>query len=202
MIAFRWPLLAACLLLAGCSERSFRAPSLDADGAARQALAEYDADKDGALAGPELEKCPGLKAGLRVLDTNKDGKINADELTARIRKYQTDNLGLYSVYVDVTLDGKSLGDAVVTLVPEKFMGSGVKQAQGTTSAAGSAELRMEGAERSGVHPGVYRIEVSKKDAGGQEMIPSKYNTSTTLGIEVGMGSRVLQEAVELKLSKR
>ncbi len=84
----------------------------------------------------------------------------------------------------------------------RIMGSGVKQAQGTTSAAGSAELRLEGAERSGVHPGVYRSEVSKKDAAGQETIPSKYDTSTTLGTEVGMGSRVLQEAVELKLSKR
>lgn len=188
--------------LVGCADRDLRVPPLDPDGAADQALAEYDADRDGAIAGPELDKCPGLKAGRRALDTNKDGRITADEIAARLRKYQEDQSGLYAVYVDVVLDDDSLGDATVTLVPEKFMGPGIKSAKGTTSTGGGTDLQVEGAPRPGVHPGIYRIEVSRKDANGQETLPSRYNTQTTLGVEVGVGSPVLQQGLGLKLSSR
>jgi hypothetical protein len=38
-----------------------------------------------------------------------------------------------------------------------------------------------------VQPGLYRVEVSKM-VNGKETIPSKYNTETTLGVEVAQES--------------
>jgi hypothetical protein len=175
---------------------------MDADAAARRALRDYDADKDGAIAGPELAKCPGLRDGLARIDTNKDRRITADELAARLRQYEADKAGLLYLTVAVTLDGKALADAVVTLVPETFMASGVKPAKGITRASGSCELQIEGKEYPGVHPGIFRIEVSKKDAGGRETIPARYNTQTTLGIEAGRGNPDIFHGLVLPLSSR
>ncbi|MCI0463950.1 MAG: hypothetical protein L0Z62_44015 [Gemmataceae bacterium] len=201
----RWLAVAAGLgvaVLGGCSDRAVLVPPMDADGAANRALREYDADKDGALAGPELAQCPGLKDGLVRMDTNKDRRITADELAARLRQYEADMAGLLYLNAALTLDGKPLADAVVTLVPEKFMAAGIKPAQGTTRASGSCEFQIEGKEYPGIHPGIFRIEVSKKDASGQETIPAKYNTQTTLGIEAGKGNPDIFHGLVLQLSSR
>ena len=45
----------------------------------------YDANKDDFLDAKELEKAPGLKAALRNVDANHDGKISAGEIAARLR---------------------------------------------------------------------------------------------------------------------
>jgi EF hand len=205
MVPSRWPAVAFGLFVAvagGCSDRTVRVPSMDPTGAANRALREYDADKDGALAGAELAKCPGLKDGLARIDTNGDGRITADELAARLRQYEADKAGLLYLNAAVTLDGKPLADAVITLVPEKFMASGVKPAKGVTGASGSCEFQIEGKEYPGIHPGIFRIEVSKKDARGEETIPAKYNTQTTLGIEAGKGNPHLFQGLMLPLSSR
>jgi hypothetical protein len=205
MCTSRWPALAAGLFLAcvgGCSDRTVHVPSMDPEGAANRALRDYDADRDGALAGPELAKCPGLKDGLARMDTNKDGRLVADELAARLRQYEADKAGLLYLNVGVTLNGKPLADAVLTLVPETFMASGIKPAKGTTRAGGSCEFQIEGNEYPGIHPGIYRIKVSKKDASGQETIPAKYNTQTTLGIEAGRGNPDIFHGLVLQLSSR
>jgi len=56
------------------------------------------------------------------------------------------------------------GDAVVTLVPEKFMGSGVKQAQGTTSAAGSDRAVVQRLEALGSDESPSVIQVRRDEA--------------------------------------
>jgi hypothetical protein len=91
---------------------------------------------------------------------------------------------------------------VVTVVPEKFMAPGVRPARGVTSAGGSCEFQIEGKEYPGLHPGIFRIEVSKKDAGGRETVPAKYNTQTTLGIEAGRGNPDLFHGLVIQLSSR
>jgi EF hand len=177
-------------------------PSLDPSGAGDAALAEYDANRDGALAGDELEKCPGLKEGLKRIDANKDGRLTAEEIAQRIRQVQVQKAGLAPLSVAVTLDGKPLTGATVSFVPEKFMGSGVKPAVGTTDEGGALQPQTEGVPIAGVQPGVFRIEVSKKDAAGTETVPARFNSDTTLGVEVGAGAPFLVQGLELSLSNR
>jgi hypothetical protein len=176
---------------------------MDPEGAARRALAEYDANKDGFLSYDELDQCPGLKAGRAWLDTNKDKRLSADEIATRVRSYLDDKAGLLALVIQFSLDGKPLKDAEVTLVPESFLGSAVKPAQGKTNAGGACvQFHTEGAAFPGVHPGVFRIVVSKKDAGGKELVPAKYNTQTTLGVEARSGNPAVANGLELNLSSR
>jgi hypothetical protein len=180
------PLLVGTLLLlaAGCSGGDNQAPpSLDPPQAASQALADYDTNKDGALDAKELEKCPGLQGALKKIDKNNDGRLSADEIAERLQLFQRVGL-LTSARVEVTLDGAPLGQAKVTLVPEKFMGAAFKSATGVTDVNGNAPLQVEGAYKGLVPMGYYRVEVSKKDGAGQEAIPARYNTQTILGQEV------------------
>jgi hypothetical protein len=178
-------LLGGLLLLAGgCSSHdSSSPPSLSPSQAASQALAEYDANKDGVLDDKELEKCPALKSALKKIDKNNDGRLSADEIAERLQIFQRQGM-LTSARVEVTLDGMALGAATVTLVPEPFMGPAFKPASGVTDGAGTAPLQVEGAYNGLVPMGYYRVEVSKKNAAGQELIPARYNTKTLLGQEV------------------
>ena len=82
------------------------------------------------------------------------------------------------------------------------MGSDAKAAVGTTNEGGAFEPITEGVPIPGVQPGVFRIEVSKKDPSGAETIPAKYNTETTLGVEVGSGAPFLSQGLELNLSSK
>jgi hypothetical protein len=179
------------LLLGGCSGGGapLSPPSIAPEEAAKQALAEYDTNKDGFLDATELQRCPALKSALSVIDTNKDGKISAEELAARLAEFQKANVGVTGVPCRVFLDGSPLAEATVTLEPEKFMGPGTKSASGTSDATGSVVLRVEGVEVPGVQWGYYRVLVSRKDIGGKELLPARYNTATTLGQEVATSMR-------------
>src|SRR5262245_9454796 len=72
-LARGWLLLAGMLTVTiGCSPPGTVAiPKISPESMSEQALAEYDANKDGALDAKELEKCPGLKSILKTIDTNK-----------------------------------------------------------------------------------------------------------------------------------
>ena len=181
-----WRLLLGGLLLLGaaCSGKGPKIPSPSPSDAAGQALAEYDANKDGALDAKELEQCPALKdARKRGMDKNNDGRLTADEIKDRLSIFQSEGM-LGSLLVEVRFDGHPLGSATVTLTPERFLGPSFKPATGTTDASGSAILQVEGLEKGVVPYGYYRVEVSKKSAGGKELVPARYNTKTTLGHEV------------------
>jgi hypothetical protein len=180
------PWLGACLLLpaAGCSESRVAAPRLSPEEAGKQALAAYDANGDGVLDEAELEKCPALKSCLTILDTDGDGRLSADEIAARVAAYQESKIGLAAFACQVTLDGRPLEGATVTLVPETFLGPGLKKASGVSDAQGWVRMQTEGAVVPGVACGLYRVEASKKDADGEEAIPASYNTQTVLGVEV------------------
>jgi hypothetical protein len=166
--------------------------------AARAALAEYDANKDGYLDASELKRCPALLHGLKQIDKNGDNKLSANEIADRLASFQENNVGLVGIACRIKFDGKALEGATVTLEPEKFMGSGFERASGESDAGGHVILRIEGLSAPGVRWGYYRIEVSKKDAGGAELVPARYNSSTTLGQEVRPDRR---EAIILNLTK-
>jgi hypothetical protein len=183
--AARWLLGAGLLLLAvGCSGRRVTPPRIAPESAGQQALAAYDSNHDGALDAKELEQCPALRDALKAADRDGDGRLSADEIAARITTYQASRIGLLACACQVTLDGRPLADATVSLVPEKFLGPDVKPASGVSDARGMVVLQTQGAEVPGVACALYRVEVSKKNAAGQETIPARYNTQTVLGLEV------------------
>jgi hypothetical protein len=172
------------------SERArIEPPSLSPGGAAQQALAEYDLNHDGFLDANELSHCPALKNSLAELDKDGDGRLSADEIAQRITFYQESRVGLRSVNCKLLLDGKPLAGASVNFVPEPFLGSAMKKAVGISNKNGTAVLYAEGERVQGVQCGFYRVVISKKDGAGQELLPARYNTDTTLGHEVSPDMR-------------
>ena len=152
--------------------------------AGARALELYDADHDGCLNVAELDKVPGLKAAIKQVDTNGDGKISAAEITARIKTWEDSRAGRLSLACMFTHNGKPLAGATIKLVPEKFLGGELKTATGVTDSFGIARPATPGGvgPASGVSPGFYRVEVTKEG----ENIPAKYNTETKLGTEAAL----------------
>ncbi|RIK83865.1 MAG: hypothetical protein DCC67_05575 [Planctomycetota bacterium] len=186
---FGLAVLAACGW--GCSSGPSRIkpPSIDADGAAAEAMEMYDQDADGALAGAELDASPGLKSAQASFDANQDGKIQQDEIQRRIEAWQATGIGVMSVSFLFTMDGQPLPGAQVTFEPEPFLGDEIKTAVGETLMYGSVSPSIPKEERpsadmpAGFQVGLYRVRVSKK-VDGKETIPARYNAETTLGQQV------------------
>lgn len=186
--------LAAMLVFGGCfggGPARVRAPSIDASGAGRDAMEQYDANKDGVVKGDELDKAPSLKSALKQLDTNNDGGVDAGEVTARIRRWQDSKVGKMAVSCIITFNKKPLAGAKVTFEPEKFLGANLKPCEGTTDASGAVSL-TDGGDPPGCPPGFYLVRISKQE-GGKELIPAKYNTQTTLGKEIALDAEGMQE---------
>jgi hypothetical protein len=131
-----------------------------------------------------LEKAPGLKAAMRQVNVKNDGKITADEISARIDSWAASKLGRMAITCLVTRNGKPLTGAKVKFVPEKFLGDAIKTYEGTSDDYGAAAMFAAGTSERGVSPGFYRVEITK--AG--ESIPAKFNTETQLGQEVAKGA--------------
>jgi hypothetical protein len=197
----------ALLSLAACSSSPSRVqqPGLDAEGAGELAMELYDTNADGQVAGEELEKAPGLKALLATGDANQDGAISAEEVTARINKWQEQKTGVTMFSFIVTLNGKPLEGANVVFEPAPFLGDEIKAAVGETAFGGSGGASIPKDQRPsptsppGMHLGLYQVKISKT-ANGAETIPAKYNTETTLGQEVAGDVPSLLKGVTYKLT--
>jgi hypothetical protein len=109
--------LAAITVSLGCRREESRVlpPAVDAKVAGIQAIALYDANKDGQISGAELDKCPALKELSLKLKLGDQG-LTADLITARIMVLQESLLGLEPVVCLVTHNGQPLKGAEVTLV--------------------------------------------------------------------------------------
>jgi hypothetical protein len=179
-----FPLL---ILLVGCdSPPPAVYPDKPDANAAANALTAHDTNKDGQLDAAELEKTPGLKAGLALTDSNGDKKLSADEISARLQKWAGDTQGRLSISLVVTRQGKPLTDASIKLIPETFLGTGLKAASGTTDSTGNAicSITENGESVPGVSPGYYKVEITTAD----NSLPAIFNTATTLGMEVAPDS--------------
>lgn len=173
-------------LLAGCSEGRVAAPvRIDPEKAAQEAMKQLDANGDGYLDETELAKAPGLLSCLKEWDTDNDGKLSKSEIVEGLTPLKNNETGLRALSCRVYLDDRPLAGATVTLLPEKFLAD-TKLASGISDTEGRVSLKVAGQSLAGVPPGVYRIEVSHKDARGQETIPARYNTETRLGKAVGV----------------
>ncbi len=163
---------------------AIHAPSIDAEAAGERAIEMYDTNKDGKLSDEELDKCPGLKAAAGKVGGTQG--VTAEGITARIEEWQRTKIGRVPAGCRVLHNGVPLKDAEVRLVPEEFLGEGMKVAvaTGKTDEGGSAMVSVptSGArtDPEGLPPGFYRVEITKAGLD----IPAKYNTETVLGTEI------------------
>ena len=139
-------LLAVC---SGCSQRRVRAPEFNPVAAARQALTDFDANKDGSLDAEELAKCPSLLAAKSAIDQNGDGQLSEAELLARLRSYASSRDVVKLFPCRVVLDGQPLAGAEVTLLPENFLGPTFKVCLGKTLGDGDAVVSAEDVKAKG-----------------------------------------------------
>ncbi len=197
---------AICLVLSvvtaiGCSQGAKRIlpPSIDASSAGAEAIVLYDTDHDGKISGNELDKCPALRSAMGPMDKNSDQAITADEIAARIQAWKDARIGRLSVRCTVMRNGRPLPAADVRFVPEKILGENVKPARGKTNTSGMAIMggeESEGRGSRGVSPGLYRVEITM--AG--ENIPEKYNTESTLGLEIASDVAGIREGFKFNLA--
>jgi hypothetical protein len=200
-------LACGALALASCSSAPSRVhqPGIDAEGAGEMAIELYDTNADGKVAGDELAKAPGLAAMVATADTDKDGALSAEEVTARIYKWKEQQTGVTIFSFTATLNGKPLEGAVVTFEPESFLGDEIKPAVGDTAFGGSGGASIPKDQRPtptsppGMHLGAYRVKISKQ-VNGVETVPAKYNTETTLGQEVAGDAPSIIQGVVYKMT--
>lgn len=190
----RWwsaALLGSLGFLPGCDSPppAVEIPKFNPAEASAKALADYDANKDGSLDKKELEKVPGILRHMDIWDTDNDGKVSGVEIQARVAKYVSQGTGIMGYICQITLDGKPLEGADVLFTPEPFLGPLLKPGTSKTGFDGTASPSIAKADLpegqtdiSGMRNGVYKIEVTHPT----KKIPDRYNTKTTLGVEVSI----------------
>jgi hypothetical protein len=200
-------LLGSVTGLVGCSQRASRISpvDIDASSASSEAMELYDKNGDGALAGDELNAVPGIKKYLSKYDRDSDQRVTRDEIATRLGEWGSQKLALMGRSYIVTLDGRPLEGATVTLVPEAYMGDAVKPATGTTAFNGLTRMShadedlpksANGRPIPGVKGGTFKIQVTHSS----RKIPAKYNTATELGDEVAYDINVQDAPVTLALT--
>ncbi len=183
-------LYAICL---GCSSGppALRPPELDAQEAADKAIELYDGNGDGILSKDELKASPGLLAAMETYDTDGDKSISREEVAQRLQKFVDREAALTGLIATVRMDGKPIVGAKVSLIPEEFLGEGIKPASGTSQKRGACRVAIANEDlpeaqkgMRGIHYGTYRVEITHPD----HDIPAKFNTETTLGYDTKPGS--------------
>jgi hypothetical protein len=183
-------LVAFTVCLAGCGSRPSRVdqPRIDATEAGRLAMERYDENGDGKVAGDELASAPGLNAALSTLDTDGDGGVSAEEVTARVESWQSSRAGVMSIQCQVLRGGQPLTGALVTFEPEEFLGDDILNATGEVTRTGRAMISIPKESRphadypAGVQMGLYKVKITMPN--NPQAIPPRYNTETIFGQEV------------------
>lgn len=185
MTRYLLPLLLMLPIAVGCSKHPAgpEGPEITAEGVGQRALEQLDKNGDGQLDKQELKASPGLQSALERFDTSGDGKLTADEISARVQVWLDSGTTIMSGNTIVTMGGAPLDEAQITYEPEPFLGPAFKPGSGTTNQQGVARMQGQDANFPGVYIGLYRVKISKQ-AGGNEMIPGRYNEETTLGVEI------------------
>lgn len=161
-------------------------PEVDPADAAAAAFEQLDKNSDGQLDDAELKAAPALASAKTRYDGDSSGTLSAAEIESGIRRWAEGQLGAVSVPFTITLDGRPLDDAQVRLIPAPFLGEASKGAvseyrRGSGFLALAPEDRPAGAPNIPLMmPGLYRVEITHPSA----KIPARYNTATTLGIEI------------------
>jgi hypothetical protein len=85
----------------------------------------------------------------------------------------------------VTYKNRPLEGATVTFDPETFLGPSFQPCSGETDERGEAFVTRQADPDAiaGIYLGFYRVRITKDKKNGEELLPAKYNTETTLGFE-------------------
>lgn len=171
----------------GCHSRQparLVASSFSAEQAVTAILARADVNADGGIDAGEASRVPALKQATADLDGDGDKRLSREELLRWLEEIKQSRVAINPLGLTVIHRGKPLGDALVRLVPEDLLGSGVLPATGNTDASGLVRPAIAGSRFAGVNCGLYRIEISGQGNDGRPL-PARFNTATTLGLAVG-----------------
>jgi hypothetical protein len=167
----------------------------------------YDKDGDGAIAGKELDAVPGIKKNLDHYDRDGDGKVSRGEIAERLEDWANQKLALQGAAFVVLLDGRPLGEATVTLVPEGYLGPNVHPATGLTTENGFTSVSHDkehlpkssnGRPIPGVTSGTFKVQVTH----AKRRIPARYNTATELGEEIAYDINPDGRPIRLSLTSK
>lgn len=182
----------ACLLIpvaagAGCgSGQAPRVipPPLDPSAITTAVFASADADRDGALAGDELQVVAAISTLLDATDANRDRRLTIDELRSWLEAVTDTRVAITSCTCRITQRGRPLKGVKVRLVPCSFMSQKTMPAEGITDAGGLTRPTIVDSPYRGVHCGLYRVELEGVGVDGKPL-PARYNAATTLGLAIG-----------------
>jgi hypothetical protein len=166
-VRFVPPAAALMLFAGGCgslTSREIKAPNVNAQSAAAEAIRLYDKDADGQLNDSELAACPAINSA--KYDTNKDGRVSGDEIAQRLQQIYAAGIGVMEVHCSVARGGRPLEGATVRFVPEPFLGDAILPASGTTDSRGATTPSVSGDQLPGnlrnvsvMQAGLYRVEI-------------------------------------------
>jgi hypothetical protein len=188
-------LIALLPLTSGCSfgPTKVEVPPIEPEDLATAAMEEFDKNGDGTLDNGELVACPALldAAKKEAVDKNRDKRLSREELVERFAGWANGGIGVSYLSCRVTKAGKPLPGALVKLRPIDLFADVIYSAEGTTNGRGTATLAMDSSHLpeslqriKAVQQGLYRVEITHDSV----IIPDKYNTATTLGLEVSFDS--------------
>lgn len=200
-------IVVALLISLGCSAGPKRVGAVDVDpaDAAAAAISTYDSNDDGSLDEEELVAVPGILMAKQHYDKDANGQVSAEEIEARLKQWSEQGLGFRPLTIFIALDGKPLDGAEVRLIPEAYLGEAVKPATGKTISDGSAAVSVSQTDLPealkarkknfyGVTGGTYKIELTS----ATRQLPPKFNTETTLGVEVALDTILANHYLNLK----
>lgn len=198
-----WLCLAAVV---GCSNSppAIDPPDIEPASIAAAAISQYDANGDQIIDESELANAPSLSFSADRIDVNADGQMTSEEIEQFVETHWVESgSGLIRLKCRVMMNGQPVDGATVVFEPEQFMGGAIVPASGVTQ-GGTARIDVADEDRPdsnahGAQNGLYLVRISYKQ-GGQELIPAKYNTETTLGCEVAKRASYLPGPVVFALS--
>jgi hypothetical protein len=180
------PLLIVAAIGCSRSPQRVKAPKIDPNTAATQAMNLYDANHDGRLSEDEAAKCPGVLRSFAGYDTNKDKAIDQDEFNTHLANLLRNGTGATELGCTIHFQGRPLSGAIVVFEPEPYLGNDIQAAQGVTNNYGVAKLGMPPdmvPERLKnmklIQYGTFKVKVTHPTIS----LPAKFNTDTTLGYE-------------------
>jgi len=132
------------LVALGCSQGPKAIPALyvDAKTASDRALELHDTDSDGKLDSDELTAAPGLAYAAERADKDGDASLSGDEIIEMVEAWNAKSIGLLTLRANIKLKGRPLAGANVRLEPEEFLDGQVEAAIGVTDEFGDAFLTV------------------------------------------------------------
>jgi hypothetical protein len=175
----------ASLLVVGCGTvERIEPPQIDPVAAGTAAVKEYDRDGDGKISREESQGTGLADEVFGRHDADGDGHLTDQEIAGRLQSMLDKKIGLVPAWCEVYWNGEPLKGAEVVLVPETFLEGMVGEARGVTGGRGVAYLDSTALEAGeslpGAPPGIYRVRITHQEID----LPARYNSSTTLGMEV------------------